>query len=115
MFDSLSSINNKSKILNLIGTRQRVIGENLANVDTPGYTRKEINFSEYLSDGANNLEKKMNAKFGGSPVGTESTGETVNMADEIMEMQKNSLMYSIATRRMSSIITELKTAMNVGK
>ena len=47
--------------------------------------------------------------------GIQSTGKSVNMAEEIVEMQQNSLMYSIAVRRMSEIVTELKTAINVGR
>ena len=37
------------------------------------------------------------------------------MAEELAEIQKNSIMYTMATRRMSSIITEMKTVINVGK
>ena len=115
MFNQIGSLNRTGQILHMLGAKQRMIGENLANVDTPGYTRKVLNFSDYLNPGMNNLEKKINNKFGASPSSTESTGATVNMADEIIEMQKNSLMYSMAVRRMSSAITEMKTVLNVGK
>ena len=37
------------------------------------------------------------------------------LSEELAEMQKNSLMYTMATRRMSNIITEMKTVINVGK
>ena len=37
------------------------------------------------------------------------------MAEELAEIQKNALMYTMATRRMSNIITEMKTVINVGK
>ena len=38
-----------------------------------------------------------------------------DIAEELTEMQKNSLLYTMATRRMSNIITEMKTVINVGK
>ena len=36
-------------------------------------------------------------------------------ADELTAMQKNSILYTMATRRMSNIITQMKTVINVGK
>jgi len=103
-------------ILDLIATKQKALGENLANIDTPGYTRKDVNFGQYLNSGSGNaLENKLTAKFGSSPILEQDTGEVVNPANELMEMQKNSLLYTMATRRMSNIITEMKTVINVGK
>ena len=116
MFNQIESLNKTGQILSMLGTKQRLIGENLANVDTPGYTRKEMAFSDYISPGLNSLEKKINSKFGSSTLSqAQSTGQTVNMADEIVDMQKNSLMYSVAVRRMSSAITEMKSVINMGR
>ena len=42
-------------------------------------------------------------------------GFDIDMAEELAEIQKNSIMYTMATRRMSNIITEMKTVINVGK
>ena len=42
-------------------------------------------------------------------------GEPLDQADELLKMQENSILYSMATRRMSNIITEMKTVVNVGK
>ena len=39
----------------------------------------------------------------------------INPADELTAMQKNSILYTMATRRMSNIITQMKTVINVGK
>ena len=39
----------------------------------------------------------------------------IDIAEEFAEIQKNSLMYTMATRRMSNIITQMKTVINVGK
>jgi len=65
------------------------------------------------------FETTLSAKYGSSASGfgdvQERTGESVNPANELIELQRNSLMYSMATRRMSSIITEMKTVINVGK
>ena len=41
--------------------------------------------------------------------------EEIDVAKDLSEIQKNSLMYTMATRRMSNIITQMKTVINVGK
>lgn len=114
-FSSIDSMNNTSLMLDLIAKKQKVIGENLANIDTPGYVRKDINFGQYLDNTNSPLETKLSSKLGPSPVSEEQSNEEINPANELMELQKNSLLYSMATRRMSSIITEMKTVINVGK
>ena len=115
-FNQFGSLQKTGQILSMLGNKQKIIGQNIANADTPGYTKKEMNFSDYLGSGVSVLEGKMNNKFGSvSMAGLENTGETVNLADEMVDLQKNSLMYNIAVRRMSSAITEMKTAINLGK
>ncbi|MEE0895020.1 MAG: hypothetical protein U0M28_03565 [Bacteroidales bacterium] len=43
------------------------------------------------------------------------TEEPVNAANELLQLQENSILYSMATRRMTNIVTEMKTVINVGK
>lgn len=112
---SLDPMESTGSILDLIAKKQKVIGENLANVDTPGYQRKDLNFSQYLADNSSTLEAKVTDRFGSPPVFEGTKDELINPADELMELQKNSLLYTMATRRMSNIITEMKTVINVGK
>lgn len=112
---SLDPMNGTSLMLDLIAKKQKVIGENLANIDTPGYVRKDLDFGQYLGSMDNSSGSKLASKFGPPPVFNDKTGGEVNPANELMELQKNSLLYTMATRRMSSIITEMKTVINVGK
>jgi flagellar basal-body rod protein FlgB len=112
---SIDSMNSASLMMNLIAKKQKAIGENLANIDTPGYVRKDVEFNKYLGDSAGSLETKLSEKFGTSPVFEEKSNESVTPANELMELQKNALLYTMATRQMSSVITQMKTAINVGK
>lgn len=114
-FSSIDPMKGTGYLLDLIATKQKALGENMANIDTPGYVRKDVNFGEYLSTNGTGLETKLSAKFGSAPISEKETGGVVNPANELMELQKNSLLYTMATRRMSSIITEMKTVINVGK
>ena len=101
MFTSMDNMGKVTLMMDLITQRQRALGSNLANVDTPGYVRRDINFGDYLGSMNSPLETKLSEKLGPS--------------NELMELQQNSILYTMATRRMSNIITEMKTVINVGK
>lgn len=115
MFTSLDSMGKVSLMMDLITQRQRALGSNLANMDTPGYVRRDINFGDYLSSMNSPLETKLSERLGPSGVIEERRYEEIDPANELMEIQQNSLLYTMATRRMSNIITEMKTVINVGK
>ena len=102
-------------MLDLISQRQRALGANIANVDTPGYVRKDIDFSQYLGTMNSPLETKLSTALGPSGVIEDRRNQEIDIAEELSEIQKNSLMYTMATRRMSNIITQMKTVINVGK
>lgn len=115
MFTSLDSMGKVSLMMDLITQRQRALGSNLANVDTPGYVRRDINFGDYLSSMNSPLETQLSERLGPSGVIEERRYEEIDPANELMKIQQNSLLYTMATRRMSNIITEMKTVINVGK
>ena len=115
MFTSLDSMGKVSLMMDLISQRQRALGSNLANMDTPGYVRRDVSFGDYLSSMNSPLETKLSEKLGPSGVIDERRGEEIDPANELMELQQNSLLYTMATRRMSNIITAMKTVINVGK
>ncbi len=100
--------------LDLIAERHKALSSNIANMNTPNYKRKDISFSQYLEGTYNPLETELASKLGPSPVMVETSDEKVNPALELTEMQKNSVLYTIATRRMTSLITEMKTVINMG-
>ena len=115
MYTSLDSMGKVSLMMDLISQRQRAIGSNIANVDTPGYVRRDIDFATYLGTMNSPLETKLSQKLGPSGVIEERQYEEINPAQELIALQENSMLYSMATRRMSNIITEVKTVINVGK
>lgn len=100
--------------LDLIAERHKALSSNLANMDTPNYKRKDISFSQYLGGTANPLETKLASVMGPSPVTVETSDEKVNAATELSEIQKNSLLFTVAARRMTNLITEMKTVINMG-
>lgn len=115
MYTSFDSMGKVGLMLDLISQRQVALGDNLANIHTPGYVRKDINFGDYLSSMNSPLETKLSQKLGPSAVIEEQSQEEIRPDKELLEIQNNALMYNMATRRMSNIITQMKTVINVGK
>ena len=113
-FTSLDSMGKTTLMMDLISQRQRALGSNIANVDTPGYVRRDIDFSQYLGTMNSPIETKLSTALGPSGVIEDRREQEIDIAQELSEMQKNSLMYTMATRRMSNIITQMKTVINVG-
>lgn len=114
-FTALDSMGKTNLMLDLISQKQRALGSNVANVDTPGYVRRDIDFSQYLGSMNSPIETKLSTALGPSGVIEDRREKEIDIAEELAEMQKNSLMYTMATRRMSNIITEMRTVLNVGK
>ncbi|MCQ2740245.1 MAG: flagellar basal body protein [bacterium] len=115
IFTNLDCMNKTTLMMDLISQRQRALGSNVANVDTPGYVRRDIDFSQYLGNMNSPLETKLSTKLGPSGVIEDRREKEIDITEELAELQKNSLMYTMATRRMSNIITQMKTVVNVGK
>ncbi|HCB11897.1 MAG TPA: hypothetical protein DEO94_07205 [Cyanobacteria bacterium UBA11991] len=115
MYTPLDSMGKVSLMMDLIAQKQRALGSNIANVDTPGYIRQDIDFGQYLSTMNSPLETQLSEKLGPSAVATQRDEEPVNAPNELLKIQENAILYSMATRRMSNIITEMKTVINVGK
>ena len=100
-------------MLDLIANRQEAIAGNIANMDTPGYVRKDVEFSQYLNTMNGSLETKLSQKLGPSGV-MEPKEQTLSVTDELAIAQKNSMLYSAAARQLTSVVNKMKTVINVG-
>ena len=114
-YTSIDAFGNASLMMDLVSQRQRALGSNVANVDTPGYVRRDVDFSTYLGSMNSPLETQLSTKLGPSAIVDDRERQEIDIAEEFSEIQKNSLLYTVATRRMSNIITQMKTVINVGK
>ena len=107
-------LNSPQKMLSMVSQRQECLSDNIANMHTKGYRRKDVDFSQYLNTGkASTLEVNMIEKYGPSPIASSSSGQNISTEEEFTKMQENYLLYNIAVRHLSSTITEIKTALNV--
>ena len=92
-------INNQQKMLNLISARQEALSDNIANMHTIGYKRKDVDFSQYLNSGtSSSLESKMVQKYGPAAISSSSGGEKLTTEDELALMQQNCLTATVYKR-----------------
>ena len=101
-------------MLDLIANRQEAISGNIANMDTPNYVRKDVEFSQYLNTVNSSLETKLSQRLGPSGI-METQEKMLSAEDELALMQKNSILYAMAAKQMTSAINEIKTVINVGQ
>ena len=112
--DRLNPIDKSQLILDAISKKQEVMAANVTNANTPGYVRRDVSFNQILATDNSPLETKLIEKIGTNPFFLDEEGQ-VDLKQELVEMQKNSMYYAVATRRMTSVITQMRTVTNVGK
>ena len=86
MFTSLDHMGKVGLMMDLITQRQVALGSNLANMDTPGYVRRDIDFAEYLGSMNSPLETKLSERLGASAVISQRTYEEIRPDKELMEL-----------------------------
>ncbi len=131
---AFSSINLKSKALDGSWLRNQLIANNLANANTPGFKRQDVDFQKVLQDflGQGNLRMvRTNEKH--MPLGQENAEgltfsvdkeygtsvrrdeNNVNVDVEMAELAKNQLYYSTVVDSVNSDIRKLRTAIREGR
>jgi flagellar basal-body rod protein FlgB len=98
--------------MDLLSARQKLVASNIANVDTPGYKTKDIDFQfEFMS-----LVK------GGSPnvveapgLAVSNDGNNVSMDREARMLAENALRFNLAATLMKTQLKLLNSAIQEGK
>lgn len=109
------------KALDAALTRNEVIAQNIANVDTPGYKRRTVSFEEHLRKV---MEKKDFNKSDVDKIDIKVTqeyknlsqrldGNNVDIEAEMTELAKNSIKYNALTQLAG--YDRIKTAIREGK
>ncbi|MCX7710680.1 MAG: flagellar basal body rod protein FlgB [Clostridia bacterium] len=123
------------KSLDASWLRNEAISQNIANVDTPGYKRKTVNFEEYLNQALDNSSFKgrrtdpRHIPIGGGnidgiePKLTEDNkslsyrldGNNVDIDNEMALMAKNTIQYNALIQRINGSFRKLKSAISEGR
>jgi|tagenome__1003787_1003787.scaffolds.fasta_scaffold20788987_1 flagellar basal-body rod protein FlgB len=108
-----------SSALHGLSVRQRVIANNIANVQTPGFLARKVDFESSLQRAFDDGDSASVA--GGSPTvstsleGTRLDGNNVNLDDEtILSMQTN-MRYQATVEALNHKFKILRTAIGGGR
>ena len=100
------------------GIRQKAIANNIANVETPGYRRYDVEFRDMLAkameDGSDIDPDEIDMELY-QPMETmvKSNGNDVGLEYEIGEMVKNTLRHKAYVRLMNKKYAQMDLAMSV--
>jgi flagellar basal-body rod protein FlgB len=110
MLDPLSS--RLEQYMTLLSTRQKLVASNIANVDTPGYRTKDIDFQfEFQSQIAGLAPDVREA--GGLKV--KNDGNDVSMDREARLLAENAIRFNLASTILKSQIKMVRSAIQEGK
>lgn len=110
------SINLLEKMLDVSAIKHKVIANNIANVNTPGYKKMEVSFSDQLEkvikdtsvDKFDALQPKI--VITGKDESVRNDGNNVDMDKEISALMKNTLSYSVFSQLFAKKMELVKTA-----
>jgi len=104
--------NNIEHYMDLLSARQKLVASNIANLDTPGYKTKDIDFQfEFMS-----LTKDAPANVvEASGLLVKNDGNNVSMDREARLLAENALRFNLATTLMRSQLKLINSAIQEGK
>lgn len=125
--NAFNYVNVLDKAADASWTRKNLITNNLANVDTPGYKRKDLNFESVLKTELGNMKytsldsKINNADISGLNATTytdyanysyRKDGNNVDIDTEQVELASEQIKYKALTSSVSSQFDRMRTAMS---
>ncbi len=108
------------KSLDATWLRNEAISQNIANVDTPGYKRKEVDFEELLDKSIKNSKEKVDkidieVKEDYATSSVRIDGNNVDIEREMALMVKNNLKYNLLVQRISGKFNTMKSVIRGGR
>jgi flagellar basal-body rod protein FlgB len=98
--------------MDLLSARQKLVASNIANVDTPGYKTKDIDFQfEFLSLAQDASPNAVDAQG----LVVKNDGNNVSMDREARLLAENALRFNVAANLMKSQLKMVNAAIQEGK
>ena len=110
MFQALAS--NFERYMTLLSDRQKLVASNIANVDTPGYKTRDINFRTEFE---NLLGEQNPTVIEPENLPVKADGNNVNLDREARLLAENALRFSIASNFARSELSSVRSAIQDGK
>ena len=111
------------KLMDMTVLRHEAIGANLANAQTPGYKRVDVDgdfesaFKDALQAGRSDQIQRMDAKLAvdkAAPI-NDATGNTVDIEKEMVHLSENQIQHQLETRMISGRLARLRMAIKGGQ
>ena len=111
------------KLMDMTVLRQEAIAANLANAQTPGYKRIDVDgdfesaFKDALQAGRSDQIQRMDAKLAvdkAAPV-KDATGNTVDIEKEMVHLSENQIQHQLETRMIGGRLARLRMAIKGGQ
>lgn len=135
IFSQNQTLNIIEKSLGALAQRQKVLSNNIANVDTPGFKRSDVDFQAVLSKAINDepvsglplsITDPRHMILRPEPSFTvpvykdghtsyRKDGNNVDIDKEVVELNKNALLYESAIRAADAQFSLLKLAIEGGR
>lgn len=118
------------KVLDYSSLKQKVISENIANIATENYRRKDVDFADFLKESqkaeniknSNSRHIKLNTSEIDLPKNVIKEGDStasgknnVNIDQEMAEMAKNSLLFKFASQKINGHFKKIQTVIKGGR
>lgn len=100
------------RYLDLLSARQKLVASNVANIDTPGYRAKDIDFQfEYMSlaDGAQPQAIDVPGLV------TKNDGNNVSLDREARLLAENALRFNMASQLLKGELRTIRKAIDEGR
>ncbi|WP_062204847.1 flagellar basal body rod protein FlgB [Demequina salsinemoris] len=109
MFGSVS-FHAMSSALDALSLRQRTTADNIANVQTPNFQARKVQFEDALKSAVASGSGDVTATVGLSIEPTREDGNNVNLDTETISNIDTNLRYQVATQAMNSEFKSLRSA-----
>ncbi len=103
------NIQTMARAMTLRSTNQQVIASNIANVDTPGYVARKLDFDASLQAAI--------AQVDATPIIEDSPesallldGNNVDLEGELAQMDRNKMMYRVTAQLLAAKLKQLNAA-----
>ena len=127
----------QEKTLDAAWLRNEALSQNLANIDTPNYKRKDVDFEKYLrgaltvDTGDAIFRRRQKFRFDDpapdlksirptireeyNPMAMRIDGNNLDIDEEMAQMAKNIIKYNVVTQNLNSVFSKIKHAVSEGR
>lgn len=101
--------------MDLVSARQKLVASNIANIDTPGYKAKDIDFQFEFQSSMQGSEPAAPQVVDSPGLVVKSDGNNVSLDREARLLSENALRFSVASSLMKTQLKTVESAIKEGQ